>query len=283
MQNTPKRLAQAMRARLEADRLERAADLLTAWANDPGRFPGWSPNITDAVQARRRRTESAPNGYHSYMYETSTLDQADGAALALRSAYPEGEARDTPDHALARAEADIRFCKIDGFFPTPPALLDRIIALAGIGEGMTVLEPSAGKGDMAEAAKAAGGVVSCCEVHGSLREILTMKGFEIIEHDCLEMASSERFNRIVMNPPFERGQDREHIQAMYAHLERGGRLVAICSTGPMTRTMRADVEFRQWLDSVGAGVEDVGPGAFADASAFRQTGVAVCIIIINKP
>lgn len=94
--------------------------------------------------------------------------------------------------------------------------------------------------------------------------------------------SGPAYDRIMLNPPFERGQDREHIRRMHDLLKPGGRLVAVCSTGPFHRSSTADQAFRDWLDQVGADVEEVEPGAFSGADAFRKTGVAVKFITIDK-
>lgn len=284
---TPKRMAQAMHARLDAAVARRAAKLLRAWADAPDRLPTWKPSRKDAEAAARRNLQSVPNGWHSYHVEGSEpYPSTDPTVLALRAAYPEamGNAQETAAAKVERLEAAIRFNPIEGFFPTPPSLIADLIRIAGINPGEVVLEPSAGCGHLAEAARAAGGVVACCEINGSLRNILAARGLEIVGEDCMAYASAigPAFDKILMNPPFERGQDREHIRGMFDVLKPGGRLVAVCSTGPFFRTHSADVGFRQWLENVGAEVEDVEAGAFSGSDAFRKTGVSVKIVTINK-
>lgn len=286
--NTPKRMAQAMHARLEAAVNRRAAGLLRAWANAPDRVPTWKPHKDDARKVVRRVLQDVPNGWHSYKVEGSEpYPYREPAILALRGAYPEslGNGQETPRARIERLEAAVRFSPIEGFFPTPPALIARVIELAEIQRGHRVLEPSAGCGHLAEAARELGAWVDCCEIAPRLREILDARGFELVGHDCLEFARElavPTYRRVIMNPPFERGQDREHIRAMFGLLQPGGRMVAVCSTGPLQRQAKADAEFREWLAEVGAEIEDVGHGAFAGPDAFRQTGVAVAIITIDK-
>lgn len=281
---TPKRLAQAMHARLEAARWHRGAALLRAWAEDPSRLPSWRPNIEDAIDARARELQQVANGWHSYHVDGDALRATnDPTVLALRAAYPEEAAAPDPRAKLERLEAAIRFSPIHGFFPTPPSLIRRIIDLADVQQDQRVLEPSAGNGALAEAAQEAGGAVVCCEINGALREILTVKGFTVIAADFMDWEPRPVQDRIVANPPFERGQDRDHIRRMYDHLAPGGRLVSVCSTGPFFRTHTADVAFREWLDRVGAEVEDVEPGAFSGSDAFRKTGVSVKLVLIDKP
>lgn len=283
LDNTPKRYAQARHAQLKGDRAQRAAALLRQWADDPGRFPQWKPNKADAMEAVRMRTEQAANGYHSYPVETATPDTTDNHnALALRSAYGDAATEETPERKVQRLTGALKFSPIPGFFPTPAPLIDRMLDAADVYAGMKCLEPSAGKGDIADALRSVSAVVECCEVNGALREILTVKGHSVIRHDFTGLEPSGRYDRIVANPPFERGQDRDHIRRMWDHLADGGRIVSLCSAGPFYRQHKADAEFREWLDSVSATVEDVEPGAFAGSDAFRQTGVSVKLIIIDK-
>lgn len=283
---TPKRMAQAMSARVDAAVYRRAAVILRAWADAPERLPTWKPSRKEAEAASKRKLVSVPNGWHSYHVETSEpYPTGDPLIRAIRAAFPEGEARESPTAVIERLEAAVRFSPIPGFFPTPPSLIRRVIELADIRDGQLILEPSAGSGHLAEAARALGAQVHCCEVNSRLREILTARGLEIVGEDCLAFAdelAAPTYRRIVMNPPFEQGQDRQHIHRMFDLLHPGGRLVAVCSTGPFHRTNTADSLFRDWLAEVGAEVEDVEPGAFAGPDAFRKTGVAVKLITIDK-
>ena len=73
-----------------------------------------------------------------------------------------------------------------GFFPTPAPIVERMIAEAGIEDGMTVLEPSAGKGDIADAARDAGAMVDTVEIVGELRELLEAKGHNVIGNDIMD-------------------------------------------------------------------------------------------------
>lgn len=91
------------------------------------------------------------------------------------------------------------------------------------------------------------------------------------------------YDRIVMNPPFENGQDMAHVQHAYEHLKPGGRMVAITSEGPFSRSDSKSQAFRDWLDSVGGVHEQMPEGSFAGPDAFRQTGVRTRMVTIDKP
>lgn len=184
---------------------------------------------------------------------------------------------------LKEMERKLIGTKIDGFFPTPPSLVHRMLEAADIQAGHSVLEPSAGKGDILDAirdnhpdANAVG-----IEPHGSLREIVAAKGHTLAGSDFLEHTG--KYDRIVMNPPFERGADVVHVRHAYDQLAPGGRLVAIMSAGPFSRSDAKATGFRDWLDQVGGEHEELPEGSFSGADAFRQTGVNTRLVVIEKP
>jgi precorrin-6B methylase 2 len=76
------------------------------------------------------------------------------------------------------------------------------------------------------------------------------------------------FDRIVMNPPFERGDDIRHIEHALTMLRPGGRLVALCANGPRQReAFQARADY--W--------EDLPAGSFKQ----QGTGVNVALCVFN--
>ena len=192
----------------------------------------------------------------------------------------------TVEDPIKAAERELVGTKIPGFFPTPGTIIKTMIDDADIDAGMDVLEPSAGKGDIADMITtdlpAVG--VDVVEINSTLRDILEEKGHEVVEFDFLDMKPSDKqYDRIVMNPPFEQGQDMEHVQHAYKMLKPGGRVVSIMSKGPFFRKDKKSVAFREWLKKVDGEVEDLDAGSFTGAEAFRQTGVSTAKVIIDKP
>ena len=296
--NTPKRQREARSALIGGSMMVRAADIMDAHAK--AIESGTVPPVLDPVatglkftketylKAARKSIDS--RGYYD-IHETDKWSDGGHASAALRelATSPEQRQRDetrAKSEALKAKEEALRFTKIPGFFPTPPALADEAVRKADIQPGMRVLEPEGGKGDLAQRAEAAGGKVDVAETQASLREILEAKGFTLVGRDMLEIqppAEGPVYDRIVMNPPFENGQDREHVRHAYDLLKSGGRLVAIMSPGPFQRSTKADQAFKTWADSVGAVVEDNEAGSFAGKDAFRQTGVHTVTVTIDKP
>jgi hypothetical protein len=201
---------------------------------------------------------------------------------ALREYLPLRKSADKEDPVKA-AERELKGRDIPGFFPTPRPVIEDMLDRADIQPGHSVLEPSAGKGDILDAIRERhpDAHTHAVEPVSSLRDILQKKGHALVGHDVMEHGGE--YDRVVMNPPFENGQDREHVQRAFDLLKPGGKLVAVMSEGPFQRSGKKDQEFRDWLDSVGGESEPMPEGSFAGNDAFRKTGVRTRMVTIGKP
>lgn len=209
---------------------------------------------------------------------TNTLELRDALAEFLE--FREGARAEDP---ITKAERAIIGQKVGiDFFPTPKALAARMADLAGVSEGDRVLEPSAGNGNLADAAKAAGGQVDVIEISSQLRDILTAKGYEVVAHDFDAFTPSEPYDAVIMNPPFSNRRDAEHIMRAFGMLKPGGRLAAIAGEGVFFGTDAKAVAFRKWLDDHGADIEPLGAGTFKDTSLLATTGANARLIVIHK-
>jgi predicted RNA methylase len=97
---------------------------------------------------------------------------------------------------------------------TPDELADKIAWLSLINPDMRVLEPSAGLGSLACAIRRQGVAnVHCVELDPERAENLRLLGFDVTCADFLTLKPEDigKFDRIVMNSPFEDGQDSEHL------------------------------------------------------------------------
>ncbi|CAK0749225.1 hypothetical protein CCP3SC1AL1_1690001 [Gammaproteobacteria bacterium] len=181
-------------------------------------------------------------------------------------------------------ELNLVGCRIPGFFPTPPAVISLMLEEANIQPGDQILEPSAGTGNLADAARDAGGEVVCVECQYSLAEILELKGHNTRRADFLteNFWPLPGFDKILMNPPFEKGQDAEHVRRAFGFLKPGGRLVAIMSEGTFFRSDSQAEEFRAWLRDVEGRSERLPEGSFKNTGEVSQTGTAARIVVISK-
>jgi len=166
------------------------------------------------------------------------------------------------------------------FFPTPSATADEMIETAGIKEGMSVLEPSAGMGHIAERIREAGVDPDVVELSNERKELLEAKGFNVVGRDFIDTEGS--YDRIIMNPPFSDGRTAQHVQHAYDLLKPGGRLVALVDEGVFFRGDKKAQAFRDWLERVGATDEKLEEGTFNDPSLPVNTGVNARMLVIDK-
>jgi predicted RNA methylase len=169
--------------------------------------------------------------------------------------------------------------KIDGFFPTPTELANEIVRKAGIVEGNTILEPSAGLGHLAEAITEAHpeNELTCIETYHPLVEALRLKGFNAFSADFLQCTGN--YDKIIMNPPFENLQDIDHVLKAWELLNSGGRIVAIMAGNKQRDTAKVN-DFMQFVEQFGTWEQNPS-GSFT--SAFRPTGVNTITVILDKP
>ncbi|WP_180342928.1 LPD38 domain-containing protein [Aeromonas veronii] len=198
----------------------------------------------------------------------------------LNEAAPQRDPVTEKTNALKRRLLNNRNAFID-FFPTPEEYAADLVDRLGIEPGMVVLEPSAGHGMLAEAARDAGATVEAVELASDLRDILQEKGFSLVGNDFMETAPSQRYDAVIMNPPFSNDMDIDHVRHAFAHLKPGGRLAAIVSSMAGQRSNKKNKAFREWLDYLGASEEMMPEGAFKDS--LNPTSVRTKIITIEKP
>lgn len=182
---------------------------------------------------------------------------------------------------IKKLERDLVGKKIEGYFPTPRELVEQMIDYAEIEAGHQVLEPSAGKGNIADIIKESqpNAEIDVIEINQGLRSMLEVKGYNVVSNDFTDY-DGKQYDRIIMNPPFENFQDIDHVKHAYELLKPGGKLVAIMGAGVKNSRKKA-VEFRQWIDESGSYIEDLPEGSFK--SSERQTGVATVMVVLDKP
>lgn len=156
------------------------------------------------------------------------------------------------------------------FFETPPDIVELMLDYCNA-SGASVLEPSAGRGAIALAAREAGAKVGCIEIQQKLVDVLESHGLAVARADFLTTEPTPAFDVVLMNPPFTRSQDIDHILHAYEWLKPGGTLVAIASAGWTFRTDRKAKHFQEWMTGTHATYEDLEPGAFRSSGTMVRT------------
>lgn len=169
--------------------------------------------------------------------------------------------------------------QVPGFFPTPRPIAEQMVRLVRIERGNLVLEPSAGAGAIADVIRelCPDAALHCIERNASLREILKVKGYNIVGDDFLDYTVTG-WDAIVQNPPFEKGQDMAHVRHAYGLLAEGGCLVSVIGEGCFFNSAKKFQAFRDWLDFVGYECIDLPHGALEESGS----GAKARLIIIEK-
>ena len=138
--------------------------------------------------------------------------------------------------ALAgRTDYHDRVITSHNLFPTPPAIVLRMIAVADIRPEHRLLEPSAGTGHILSALPRGCETVAveiCAKLQAHLYEQyphVLLRAGDFLTKTATDLGGL--FHRIIMNPPFKQGEDIRHIAHARTLLEPGGRLVALCYDG----------------------------------------------------
>lgn len=121
--------------------------------------------------------------------------------------------------------------KTHQFYPTTGELAAQLLSEADIREGETCLEPSAGMGGLADLMPKT--QTTCVEISPLHCRVLEAKGHNVIEADFLQWSqmTPQRFDVVVMNPPYSEGRAIAHLNAAAALVKDGGRLAAILPAG----------------------------------------------------
>ena len=290
---TPKRGRELNSRQREGRHLERTQKALLALAelHSAGELPGSLASfrtkaaIYKALGLEHKRSES--DCYE--IIELSTFHDKSPEAIALQNLIAED-----PVKALERQREQelqskidkLRLGKVPGFFPTPETLANRMVEIAEIETGDKCLEPSAGIGTIADIIKTklnGTGHVCCVEQLFSMAEICQLKGHETTTSDFMEWKRNDtQFDKIIMNPPFEKQQDAKHICRAFEMLAPGGRLVALCGANALNRDNKTGREFQALVNEYGTHNEQID-GAFRGADSFKQTNVSVLLIVLEKP
>ncbi|KKL63474.1 hypothetical protein LCGC14_2174740, partial [marine sediment metagenome] len=203
----------------------------------------------------------------------------DDARAALQLLYDVTAIREAEVGKAKEAERKTKLAlrRAPGYFPTPATLATQMADTADIDAGDRVLEPSAGEGALlraiGEEAKLTPEVLEGYEIAVDLVEDLHAQGFTGIEQgDFLEQDPEPVYDAVVMNPPFEKGRDIDHVRHAYEFLKPGGRLVAIMSEGSFSRTDNKATNFQGWLAGLKGKAEKLPEDTFAGVEALRRTG-----------
>lgn len=206
--------------------------------------------------------------------------------------------------------------KIFNYFPTPFKVGRKLIAKSGIVDrfnDLKILEPSAGTGHLVHQILKVkpGARIDMVEYDPVNRDFL--KELSSIlpslhlqkEPDFMKYETSERYDFVIMNPPFnvssdpigsiesrrtqrsKNYHDYDFIMKAYEFLDDGGRLCSIMRTDPLQRIYKGDVPdslkpFAKFLDGVQWEQIDIPEKDWYGKEIDKDISIRVSMIIIDK-
>lgn len=194
------------------------------------------------------------------------------------SPIPEERAPETDPFATPKTAVAKNFA----FFPTPDETVNWVMnraerAFYKSGPGAKWLEPSAGNGQLAGALRNRHDViVDCVEIQPWLAEQLRSTGLyrNVFLHDFIGLqppVPDQLYDGVLMNPPFDRERDIDHVVHALKFLKPGGVLVAIMSASTEFRETKKSVKFRELMAKMNADWTDMPAGSFASVGTNVNT------------
>ena len=177
-----------------------------------------------------------------------------------------------------------------GFYPTPESLVEKMLNAVHWGAVSSMLEPSAGKGNIAVRAvkrwkdentsfwrSDTPADMDCVELDPNLRAILKDQGLRVVHDDFMTYNTHKRYSLILMNPDF--ASAAKHILKAISLLEPNGQLVALCNAETIRNPYTN--ERNLLLRTLGNASIEFLPGAFLYAE--RKTDVETAMIVYQAP
>lgn len=215
------------------------------------------------------------------MYEKTNkvLEACGGKWIRKAKAHVfDTDAADRIDQILLSGEVAIP--KDDfNFFPTPPAVVARLKELAGDVTGKKMLEPEAGRGDIAVPFAKAGAIVSCFELmEANYQHLVGNPLLHSVTHgDFLLQHPEPEYEIIAMNPPFLRQSDIKHVMHALKFLKPKGLLLSVMAANVTYRSNQLTQSFRDLVRSRNGDIEALPEGS------FKLSGTMVNTVIVSIP
>ena len=178
------------------------------------------------------------------------------------------------------------------FYPTPQNLIDKMIDGLDFTMVHSILEPSAGKGNIVEAlknieerknkyySKTIDFDIDCIEADQNLRAILKSKNLRVVYDDFLTYSTMKTYDLIIMNPPFSNGC-KHLLKALEMQKRNGGAVVCLLNAETLKNQCSNErIALYKLLEEYNADIKYI-QDAFIDAE--RKTPVEIALIKVVLP
>ena len=177
------------------------------------------------------------------------------------------------------------------FYPTPEAIINKMLCDIDFKMIHSILEPSAGSGNIVEAIKKKEKFYSstynkvnydidCIEADQNLQSILKGKNFRVVYNDFLTYDTMKEYDLIIMNPPFSNGC-KHLLKALEMQQRNGGAIVCLLNAETLKNPCTNErLDLQRKLTEYNAKVEFI-QDAFLDAE--RKTTVEIALVKVQLP
>jgi hypothetical protein len=277
------------------------------WVVEKERGGGWDKRQSEH-EGEFFRIRIFKNGNAHLWFTRKDLLEKVNRILAEWYGEVVGDANTTDDDPFAQVKTAP--AKYYGFYPTPEAAAERLVngdnrynrGVSWLQEAgkppLRVLEPSAGTGNLARLCAAKDMpepsdymkrgnyqqrvTVDCVEIQPHLAAGLEAQGLyrkvTCADFMALQPDPANLYDVVMMNPPFDRERDIDHVCHALKFLKPGGTLHAIMSAGTEFRSTRKAEAFRALMERLGASWDDLPPNSFSEVG----TNVNTLILRVRK-
>lgn len=179
------------------------------------------------------------------------------------------------------------------YYPTPQNIIDKMLCDLDFTMIKSILEPSAGKGNIVEALKKKEEShnkyygkqcyqfdIDCIEADQNLQHILKGKGFRVVYNDFLTYNTMKEYSLIIMNPPFSNGC-KHLLKALEMQKRNGGAVVCLLNAETLKNPCTNErLDLKRKLTEYNAKIEFM-QDAFLDAE--RKTAVEIALVKVQLP
>lgn len=167
------------------------------------------------------------------------------------------------------------------FYPTPPSVVWGMIRkIKNESKNLTILEPSAGMGNILECVKMDSRFKKIYAIESNPDMVLTLqgKGYKVISNDFLTFEPTNTFDVILMNPPFSNGD--EHLLKAWSIIKEGkGEIVCLLNAETIRNPYTTNRKLLANIIEKNGSVEYIGR-PFADYG--RKTNVEVAMVYLQS-
>lgn len=231
------------------------------------------------IDTRFFRVRTFMNGnLHLWFRDRDLLDRVN---LELAAYYgevlPDGVPADADERDLRSRSGALS--KDLAFYPTPELVVKELLRWLPHHQPQTILEPSAGTGNIAEALLARGHRVHAIEVDGGRAAQLAALArvypkATTQRANFLLVDARPVYDAVVMNPPFAGTHWMEHVRHAFDFLRPGGELVSVLPATAQVRETKKHRAFQSWAKKSDARWTDLPQESFA-ASGTRIATVVL--------